>query len=84
MKLSSTNDFSLNLIEIYRLRSLLKIYQNNHTNHNDEMINKQESLQLINKTITLASDKNLPIEKQMKVLLAVGIINRELKNTNEA
>ena len=35
-----------------------------------------ESLTLINKTLNLAGDKNLTIEKQMKLFLTWGVVYR--------
>jgi hypothetical protein len=36
-----------------------------------------ESITLINKTLNLAGDKNLTIEKQMRLFLTWGVIYRE-------
>lgn len=38
---------------------------------------QNQAILLINKTLNLAGDKNLPIEKQMKLFLTWGIIYRE-------
>lgn len=58
VQLSNISDFSLNLIEINRLRALLKVY---YFTNMDEASEKNEAIQLINKTMSLAGEKNLPI-----------------------
>lgn len=71
LRLSSVSDFSLNLIEIYRLRALLKMHRSR--NNPTEM---GEAVTLINRTLNLAGDKNLTIEKQMKLFLTWGVVYR--------
>jgi len=45
---------------------------------------KEEAKELINKTLTQASEKNLPIEKQMQLFLTWGIVYKECGNAKEA
>jgi hypothetical protein len=73
-KLTLVDDFTLILIELKRLRALIKAFTGE----------KEEAKQLINKTLTQASDKNLPIEKQMQLFLAWGIVYKECGNSKEA
>jgi hypothetical protein len=56
LKLSTISDFSLNLIEINRLKALLRMRRG----MNDPS-EQGEAIALINRTLTLAGDKNLPI-----------------------
>lgn len=65
------------MIELKRLRAELRartLWQLLGESRENE---KKEILQLMSKTLDLAADLNLPIEKQMKLFLTWGIVHRE-------
>ncbi len=47
-------------------------------------LDEGEAIRLINKALSLAADKNLPIEKQMKLFLTWGVIYRENGQVEQA
>lgn len=81
---SAAGEFAMSMIELKRLRTELRartLWQVPSIRREDE---RQEILHLMSKTLELAAQENLPIEKQMKMFLTWGVVHRECGDKTSA
>ena len=66
----------MSMIDLKRLRTELRartLWQLGSKAESEKI----ELMQMMSKTLELAADENLPIEKQMKMFLTWGVVHRE-------
>ena len=73
-RLSLTNDLSMTLMEVKRLRALLSAWQRN----------SQDAVSMIDKVMAMAGELNLSMERQMQMFITWGVVYRQSEKMLQA
>ena len=73
-RLSPTNDLSMTLMEVKRLKALLSAWQGN----------SQNAVSMIDKVMAMAGELNLSMERQMQMFITWGVVYRQSQKMPQA
>lgn len=76
ISMSSAGEFEQTMIELKRLRAELRARTLWQLSPESQERERTEILQLMSKTLDIAAELNLPIEKQMQLFLTWGVVHR--------